>query len=269
MFNHAFISYGRADSKEFATKLYNCLTDAGFNIWFDQNDIPLAVDFQEQINDGIAKADNFLFIIAPHSVNSSYCSKEIKLALQYNKRIIPLLHVEQISYETWQERNPQGTPEQWQDYQAKGLHSSFPKMHPEIGKINWVYFREDADNFDKSLSGLIEIFRHHADYVRQHTEILDKALEWEQNKKQNRYLLVGEERQTAEDWLDVRFNDEQAPCQPSDLHCEFICESIKNANNLLTQVFIRYAEPDRESDGKANSDIAARKNHDLDREKRN
>jgi hypothetical protein len=34
-------------------------------------------------------------------------------------------------------------------------------MHPEIGKINWVYFREDADNFDKSLSGLIEIFRHH------------------------------------------------------------------------------------------------------------
>jgi hypothetical protein len=39
--------------------------------------------------------------------------------------------------------------------------------------------------------------------------------------------------------------NEQPPCQPSDLHGEFICESIKNANNLLTQVFIRYAEPDR------------------------
>ncbi|MGK7873462.1 MAG: hypothetical protein AB4426_09155 [Xenococcaceae cyanobacterium] len=33
----------------------------GFNVWFDQDDIPLAVDFQEQINDGIEKAHNFIF----------------------------------------------------------------------------------------------------------------------------------------------------------------------------------------------------------------
>lgn len=52
-FYHAFISYGRADSKEFAIKLYHCLTKAGFNIWLDQNDIPLGVDFQNQIDDGI------------------------------------------------------------------------------------------------------------------------------------------------------------------------------------------------------------------------
>ena len=71
-------------------------------------------------------------------------------------------------------------------------------MHPEIGKINWVYFREDADNFEKSLAGLIELFHKHSDYIRQHTEILEKALEWEQNKKQNRYLLIGQERQQAE-----------------------------------------------------------------------
>jgi hypothetical protein len=62
MFNHAFISYGRADSKALATKLYNCLTEKGYKIWFDQNHIPLGVDFQEQIDDGIAKADNFIFI---------------------------------------------------------------------------------------------------------------------------------------------------------------------------------------------------------------
>jgi len=245
-FYNAFISYGRADSKEFATKLYNCLTSAGFNIWFDQNDIPLGVDFQNQIDDGIAKADNFLFIIAPHAVNSPYCQKEINRALKYNKRIIPLLHIEQITQEIWQERNPQGTKEDWEAYQAKGLDSSLTNMPPKIGKINWVYFREDADNFDTSLAGLIEVFHSHEDYVRQHTEILAKAREWEQNKKPSRYLLIGQERQAAEAWLDIRFKEEQAPCQPSDLHCEYICESIKNANNLLTQVFIRYAEPDRE-----------------------
>ncbi|MBD2542331.1 MULTISPECIES: toll/interleukin-1 receptor domain-containing protein [Planktothricoides] len=244
-FYDAFISYGRADSQEFAIKLYNCLTNAGFNIWFDQHDIPLAVDFQNQIDDGIAKADNFLFIISPHSVNSPYCQKEINLALKYHKRIIPLLHVEQITQEIWQRRNPQGTEAEWQDYQAKGLHSSFTNIPPEIAKINWVYFRENIDNINAALAGLIDLFYKHQDYVRQHTELLAKALEWAENKKPNRYLLVAEERQKAEDWLEIRFKGEQAPCQPTDLHCEFICESIKDANNFLTQVFIRYAEEDR------------------------
>lgn len=72
-FKDAFISYGRADSKAFALKLYERLTDQNLDIWFDFENIPLGVDFQNQIDDGIDKADNFLFIIAPHSINSPYC----------------------------------------------------------------------------------------------------------------------------------------------------------------------------------------------------
>ena len=146
-FDDAFISYGRADSKAFAAKLNEKLKAEGLNIWFDQEDIPLAVDYQKQIDDGIEKAHNFLFIIAPHSINSPYCLKEIELAIKLNKRIIPLLHVEQISQEIWQQRNPNKTEEQWQEYQEKGLHSSYPNMHPIISKINWVYFRDDLDDF--------------------------------------------------------------------------------------------------------------------------
>ncbi|NEO51989.1 MAG: TIR domain-containing protein [Okeania sp. SIO3B5] len=242
---NAFISYGRADSKSFATKLYEKLTENGLKIWFDQNDIPLGVDFQNQIDDGIIKADNFLFIIAPHSVNSPYCLKEIELAIKYNKRIIPLLHVEQITYEIWQQRNPQGTLEEWEIYQQKGKHSSFPNMHPEIGRINWVYFRENIDNFDKSLTDLIELFNRHQDYVKQHTKILVKGLDWEKNQKQTRYLLIGKERLQAEKWLKIKFTEEQPPCIPTDLHCEFICESDKNANNLMTQVFLAFAEANK------------------------
>ena len=242
---NAFISYGRADSKDFATKLCEKLTEKGFKIWFDQNDIPLGVDFQNQIDDGITKADNFLFIIAPHAVNSPYCLKEIELAVKYNKRIIPLLHVEQITYEIWQQRNLQGTLEQWETYQQKGLHSSFPNMHPEISRINWVYFQENLDDFDTSFTGLIELFNRHQDYVKQHTNILLKALDWERNYQQTRYLLIGKERQESEKWLKFKFTDEQPPCIPTDLHCEFICESNKNANNLMTQVFLAFAEADQ------------------------
>jgi transcriptional regulator with XRE-family HTH domain len=240
----AFISYGRSDSKAFAMKLNERLKAKGLNVWFDQEDIPLAVDYQQQINDGIEKAHNFIFIIAPHSVNSKYCLKEINLAIAHHKRIIPLLHLEQISRETWQQRNPNKTENDWKEYLAKGLHSSFPNMHPTISKINWIYFRENIDDFEKSLEGLINVIYKHQDYVEKHTQFLVKALDWWRNQKQTHYLLIGEERQEAEKWLKHRFANGQPPCLPTDLQCEFISESTKNANNLMAQVFLSSSEKD-------------------------
>ena len=244
-FQDTFISYGRADSKTFAAKLNQRLVAEGLEIWFDFDDIPLGVDYQKQIDDGIEKADNFLFIIAPHAVNSPYCRLEVELALKRHKRIIPLLHVETISRETWQQRYANGTDADWQAYTTQGLDSSFPNMHPAISKINWVYFREGIDDFEQAFQGLLDIFRRHADYVHQHTVLLNQALAWERHQKQTRYLLVGQDRQQAEDWLKIRFQDQQPPCTPTDLHCEYITESSKNASNLMTQVFLAYAEADQ------------------------
>ncbi|MBD2461864.1 TIR domain-containing protein [Oscillatoria sp. FACHB-1407] len=254
-FQDAFISYGRADSKAFAAQLHHHLVEQGLTVWFDFDDIPLGVDYQKQIDDGINRADNFLFIISPHSVNSPYCRLEIELALKRNKRIIPLMHVAEISRETWQQRNPTGTDADWETYQAKGLHSSFINMHPEISKINWVYFRENQDDFQESLKGLLTIFDRHHDYVHQHTQFLAKALEWEENQRRSQYLLVGEDRQHAETWLKTRFTDSQPPCTPTELHCEFITESIKNGENLMTQVFLSYATEDRDIAKKIRSSL--------------
>ncbi len=245
-FQDAFISYGRADSKPFARKLHDYLIAQGLNIWSDFEDIPFGVDYQKQIDDGIEKADNFLFIIAPHAVNSPYCALEIEHALRYNKRIIPLMHVEQISRETWQQRFPQGTEADWQQYRAKGLHSSFQNMHPAIAKINWVYCREGSDDFEQSVADLLAIFERQRSYVHQHTYFLAKSLEWDRQHREPRHLLIGAERSQAEEWMRLRFGgDLQAPCMLTDLHCEFITESTKNANNLMTQVFLSWAEGDR------------------------
>ena len=251
----AFISYGRADSKAFAIKLQSQLAEHGFQVWFDFNDIPLGVDFQNQIDDGIEKASHFLFLISPHSVNSPYCLKEVELAIRLNKRIIPLLHVEAITQETWQQRNPHGTPQEWEEYQEAGRHSSFPNMHPAIGKINWVYFREGIDNFEKSLADLVNLLGTHGDYVNRHTQFLIQALEWERHQKQTHYLLTGEEKQHAQDWLKIHFKNEQPPCFPSQLHCEYITESIKNGNNGMTQVFLSYPTQERETMEKIRSSL--------------
>jgi WD40 repeat protein len=232
-FKDVFISYGRKESKNFATRLHNALLRQGFEVWFDQNDIPLGVDFQNQIDDGIDKAHNFIFVIAPHSVRSEFCFKEIVLAIKRRKRIIPILHVE--------------PKDDWD------------KMHPTISKLNWIYMREEADlskpleewvaldDFNKGLEGLIALINTEKDYVQQHTYLLHLALEWERKQRSTEALLVGKERIEAENWLSREFAPpKQPPCEPSVLHCEFISESKKNGENLMTDLFISYATQDLE-----------------------
>ena len=244
-YQDVFISYGRADSKDFAKKLHDRLLQEGLEVWFDFEDIPLGVDYQTQINQGIELTHNFVFIISPHSVNSPYCAKEIELAVQLNKRIIPLMHVEEISQETWRQRHPQGSDQDWAAYRAQGLHASFPNMQAEISRINWVYFREEIDDFEFSLVRLLEIIERQQAYVHQHTDLLAQALVWERHQKQPQYLLTGSARQAAAAWLKTRWPDNQPPCQPTDLHCEYICESVKHASNGMTQVFLSSAEADK------------------------
>ncbi|NJO14360.1 MAG: TIR domain-containing protein [Thioploca sp.] len=162
-----------------------------------------------------------------------------------NKRIIPLFHVGEIKKATWQQRNPEGTDADWKLFKQQGKHNSFPNMHSKIAEINWIYFHAEVDGFKIALPGLITALRKHADYVSQHTQFLIKALAWQRHHKQNHYLLIDEERIQAESWLKIRFENEQPPCEPTDLHCEFICESTKNANNLMTQVFLSYSALDK------------------------
>jgi WD40 repeat protein len=249
-FFDAFISYGRPDSLDFGIELSNRLRKEGFKVWFDKDHIKAAEDFQKKINDGIEKAHNFLFIISPHSVNSKYCRDEIELALKLNKRIIPLLHVMQISPETWKQRNPNSTDENWEAYKAKGFHHTYnnPNMEATIGKLHSLDFQKEKgkDNFEKSIADLIKVLCYDADYVKQHTQFFARALEWERHQKQTNCLLIGEEKKKAEEWLKKGFKDKQQPCIPTDLHCEYITESIKNANNLMTQVFLCYSHKDKE-----------------------
>ncbi|MEM9769408.1 MAG: TIR domain-containing protein, partial [Cyanobacteria bacterium P01_D01_bin.71] len=244
-FKDVFISYGRADSKALASQLSKRLSAMGVSVWFDFDDIPLATDFQERIDNGIARAHNFLYIISPSSVNSPYCDKELQLALKYGKRIIPLMHVEEISAQTWKRRNPQGTKAEWQAFKAAGKHRSFENLNETARKLNWVAFRP-GDDVKTWLQNLAALFHQEQDYVQHHTQLLTQALDWARHHRQTRYLLVGTERQEAETWLQSRLTDEALP-YPSPVHCEFITESIKNANNLMTQVFLCHSDNDQDS----------------------
>ncbi len=223
-----FISYGRQQSHDIASRLYKRLEEAGFDAWYDFANIPKGEDFQERIYRGIESADNFIFIISPHANKSEYCLKEIVHALKYHKRIIPVLHIEE----------------------------QLETIHPDIARLNWVYAREQiseaqeivvVDNFESAFLEIAQVIETDQAYVKLHTELLKKAITWENNQQSVQFLLTGKKRQEAEKWLLTNIHKpDQLPCLPTSIHSEYICESRKNAENLMTDTFISYADEDKD-----------------------
>jgi len=112
--------------------------------------------------------------------------------------------------------------------------------------VNLPQFGNNIDVLDNVVERIITVLERHCAYVQKHTEILGQALDWSRNQRVNRFLLVGKERQTAEEWLLTEFSaGEQAPCVANDLLCDFVCESRKNSENRMTDCFVCYASQDK------------------------
>jgi len=128
-------------------------------------------------------------------------------------------------------------------------YENFWHKHEDLGYLQTLTLPQFGKSID-SLASVIEriqlVLERHTDYVLQHTHLLNQALDWANNQFANHYLLVGKERQTAENYLLREFREgEQAPCVPNHLLCDFICEARKNAENRLTDCFVCYAHEDK------------------------
>lgn len=93
-----FISYGRRESLGFVARLHQALKLKNYAIWFDKVNIPDASAFDKEIQYGIESADNFAFVMAPRSMTSVYCLKELEYARWLGKRVIPIQHVEGFAF---------------------------------------------------------------------------------------------------------------------------------------------------------------------------
>lgn len=118
--NETFISYSRKDL-EFAQKLFKALKAVGIDPWLDQEDIPPAAKWRQEILVGIQFCHNFIYIISPTSVASEHCDAELDYALALNKRIIPIVF-------------------KLAEY-----------IRPSLGELNWIFF----DDFDKGFQTIL------------------------------------------------------------------------------------------------------------------
>jgi len=85
-----FLSYSRVN-QDFALKLAEELKSEGFDIWFDQLDIPPGARWDTEIEKALEEADIFMVIITPDSAKSDNVLDEIGYAIDTGKRILPVL----------------------------------------------------------------------------------------------------------------------------------------------------------------------------------
>ena len=88
--HRTFISYPRKNS-EFALKLARELKSAGFDVWFDQLDIPAGARWDDEVQKALAECGIFLVILTPEAIESENVKDEIGYAIDSRKRILPVL----------------------------------------------------------------------------------------------------------------------------------------------------------------------------------
>ena len=89
-----FISYSHAD-QTIANKVCQRLEEAGFSCWISSRDELPGEQWAEMIARGVDESKIVLFILSNHSNNSPACVKELALAHDKDKIIIPL-RVEEV-----------------------------------------------------------------------------------------------------------------------------------------------------------------------------
>lgn len=95
--NKIFISYARKDDEAFAKKLYNDLTNDGFDIWWDKETMECrGRTFLDEIETAIIKeVSHVILVLGPHAVTSGYVESEWKCADKAGvcKIIVPILRL--------------------------------------------------------------------------------------------------------------------------------------------------------------------------------
>ncbi len=195
---YAFISYSRKD-KQFVQKLHEALSQEK-NIWVDWEDIPPTAEWRQEIGEGIEAAENVIFVISPDFVASSECDKELEHAIKNNKRLVPIV--------------------------CREVEANSVRL--ELSKLNWIFFRE-TDDFDSSLQSLRKALETDLAYVKEHTRLLTRAIEWNHKKRDLSRLLRGRSLKEAQQWL-VQSRDKDP--KPTQLHNDYIINSIEQRTKV-------------------------------------
>lgn len=120
-----FVSYSRRD-EEFVIKFTQRLHAEGVNVWRDREDIPAGASWDDEIDKALQRCTHVLFVASTSSVKSDNVGDELSAALNYQKRIVPIL-LEDCQLPFRIRRN------QWVDFRGD-FETAVAKLLKDLGK---------------------------------------------------------------------------------------------------------------------------------------
>ena len=191
-----FISYAREDQAS-VRRLHDSLHETGHESWVDWESIPPSARWRTEIKMAIEAANSFLFLLSPNSAISEVCRMELSHAVLHNKRIIPVVVKE---------------PED----------ASVPDA---LREINWIFLRP-SDDFAAGVTSIGTALDTDLDWVKVHTRLLVRAIEWETRGKDKSLLPRGQDLAHANAVLDAPEGKKPAP---TELQREFVTAARRYA----------------------------------------
>lgn len=196
-----FISYSREDLA-FTNELVAALElAADFEILIDRVGIGHGEAWRERLGRLIIECDTMVFILSPDSISSEVCAWEIGEARRLAKRIVPVL---------WREVD-------------------FAAVPDELSALNAVPFT--GENAVSGLPKLVIALNSDLEWLREHTRLGERAVEWAQSGRATAYLLRGAALVAVREWLAAK--PANAPA-PTPLQHKFIQASEEDESRLLS-----------------------------------
>jgi hypothetical protein len=191
---NVFISYSRDDLR-FADQLDAALALTGFATTLDRHGISGGEDWKQRLGSLVRDTDTVVFVLSPSSAASDVCGWEVEEAARLGKRILPVL--------------------------CRPLEGIKPPAR--LAGINYIYFYDEpkapGSGFGSGLAQLVTALNTDLDWLREHTRLLQRAIEWEAGGRHENRLLSGADVAAARSWVARR--PKGAP-EPTAAHLEFI-----------------------------------------------
>ena len=196
-YHDIFCIYHPADIA-FVRRLVAQMRASGIDCWFDDSDFGKLSAESAQLKAGLLQAFTVAIVLTQSSAESQLCNELIQHAVTHRKRIITLIHDDNINVE----------------------------VHPAIISNTYLYFREQ-DNLVEQ----IEQLRPHLavdEDLRLQTKLLVAAERWRASGRKQEHLLPAEHWEEARQWL---ADANKRPIKPTQLQVEFIHSSRRQRSS--------------------------------------
>jgi WD40 repeat protein len=186
-----FVSYAREDL-EFVDRLEQVLLPLSIECWIDRSQIPPSAEWKEEVRAAITAADAVIFVISPSSMTSAECLKELAVAADLKKLLIPVLLAE----------------------------PGVPVPEP-LASRQWTHVGDPSDvtNVAVDIRRALQIDLR---WLRVHARLLVRAQDWDAKQRDGGVFLRGKDLREAEDYLATI--GQRSP-QPTSLQTEFVVRS--------------------------------------------